>query len=200
MNNLISQNDDPVLQLDIDAIGTIDNSVFKDIGNKSFVINVIKDDGKTLAYSWTFSGDCKAEEGTSFNVGISEPTPSEDLNDAIDSVKAESSLVLKFEASGTLPMNASVKYNIGDEYEQGAELFLFLYNETTKKLDDQSQKVTVDADGYVTFELEHCSFYVLVEVSPDTVVDEDYTMLYVGIAIVIIIIGIVAVVGLRSKS
>ena len=198
IEEIISQNDAPILQFNGTATGTVDNTVFQSLGDKPLTINVM--DGDEIAYSWTFIGDYKANDTTVFNASISKAIPDEYLENALKSIKAEKSLVLKFEASGELPKDASVKYFLDEAYENGAELSLFFYNEETNKLEDQSQVVTV-TDGFVTFNLTHCSSYVLAEISPDAAVTSDNTMLYVGIAIVILaIIASIVVVMVRSKN
>lgn len=200
LNNLIGESDTPVLQVTVNAIETIDNSVFQSLVDKPFIINVMI--GNDIAYSWMFNGAYKAEAGT-FNDSIEttlDENFDEDLNDVINSANIKNPLVLKFRASGELPINASVRYDVEDKYSNGTKISLFFYNEETKKLEDQSQIITVD-DGFVTLELTHCSLYVLSEIPQEAAAANNNTLLYVGIVIVIVVIlSLIAVVVLRSKN
>lgn len=193
LNNIINQTDNPVLQINVNAINTIENSVFQSLGNKPLAINVM--DGNDMKYSWTFKGNYKPEAGT-FNAGINNTIDediNEDLNNSISSTDIDNPLVLNFAASGELPVNASVRYDVSEKYTNGTKLSLFFYNEETKQLEDQSQTLTVN-NGFITFNLTHCSYYVLSQDAADN------TLLYVGIVIVIVvIISLIVVVLVRSR-
>ncbi|MCK9322020.1 MAG: hypothetical protein M0P32_08470, partial [Bacteroidales bacterium] len=103
-----------------------------------------------------------------------------------------------FAASGELPINATVKYYVGDKYENGTKLTLFFYNETTKQLEEKAKDLVV-TDGWVTLSLTHCSSYVLAEPAPAST-PEDSTMLYIGIgAAAAAILGAVAFFIIRRR-
>ncbi|MDN5357131.1 MAG: hypothetical protein PWR17_300, partial [Candidatus Methanomethylophilaceae archaeon] len=195
--NIISQDDEPVLQVKGNAADQVlDNTIFQSIGDKPLTVDVVDDEGQ-VQYSWTFEGDYKSEAGT-FKAGISEVTPEGDLSGAITSTGAENPLVLNFAASGELPINATVKYYVGDKYENGTKLTLFFYNETTKQLEEKAKDLVV-TDGWVTLSLTHCSSYVLAEPAPAST-PEDSTMLYIGIgAAAAAILGAVAFFIIRRR-
>jgi len=189
LEELIKNNDEPVLKISVDSIKIIEDSIFEylDEENKSLTINVMNEND--VLYSWIFAGNYKPGAGI-FNADISRVTPDVDIKDAMSYKNIENPLVLNFAANGELPMNAYVNYYVGDMYENGTELSLFFYNEGTKQLKDQSQTMIV-TDGFVTFELTHCSSYVLAEVSHDM-------MLYLGIGVfAVMLMGIVAAVSIR---
>ncbi len=192
LEDIIQQNGEPVLQIGGNVTGTtLDNTLFEGLGDKTLTIDVVDDEGQVL-YSWSFAGDYKEGAGT-FKADISKAVPDADLENAIGSTRVENPLVLNFAASGELPINASVTYYVGDDYADGTVLILFFYNEETKQLEDQGQDVTV-TDGKVTFDLTHCSSYVLAEPSPG---EDDNTMLYIGIAAAAIAIIAVAAIVIR---
>ncbi len=197
ISDIISQDDEPVLQVKGNAADQVlDNTIFQSIGDKSLTVDVVDDEGQ-VQYSWTFEGDYKSEPGT-FKAGISEVTPEGDLSGAITSTGAENPLVLNFAASGELPINATVKYYVGDKYENGTKLTLFFYNETTKQLEEKAKDLVV-TDGWVTLSLTHCSSYVLAEPAPAST-PEDSTMLYIGIgAAAAAILGAVAFFIIRRR-
>ncbi|MEA4978107.1 MAG: leucine-rich repeat protein [Methanomassiliicoccaceae archaeon] len=192
LDDIIQQNDEPVLQIGGNVTGTtLDNTLFEGLGDKTLTIDVVDDEGQ-VQYSWSFAGDYKEGAGT-FKADISKAVPDAELENAIGSTKVQNPLVLNFAASGELPINASVTYYVGDDYADGTVLTLFFYNEETKQLEDQGQDVTV-TDGKVTFDLTHCSSYVLAEPSPE---EDDNTMLYIGIAAAAIAIIAVAAIVIR---
>ena len=197
ISDIISQDDEPVLQVKGNAADQVlDNTIFQSIGDKPLTVDVVDDEGQ-VQYSWTFEGDYKSEAGT-FKAGISEVTPEGDLSGAITSTGAENPLVLNFAASGELPINATVKYYVGDKYENGTKLTLFFYNETTKQLEEKAKDLVV-TDGWVTLSLTHCSSYVLAEPAPAST-PENSTMLYIGIgAAAAAILGAVAFFIIRRR-
>ena len=102
------------------------------------------------------------------------------------------------------PGTMNVAKELEDKYDNGTKLSLFFYDAVEKKLVDQEQIVTV-TNGVVTFNLTHCSSYVLAEISSNVVIDDtvadNNTMLYVGIAIVIVVLIIsIGVVLFRPKK
>jgi hypothetical protein len=176
------------------AIGIIENSVFENLNNKSLIINVMN--GSELAYSWTFTGAYNAEAGI-FNPDIDvtlDEDLDKDMNKALSSTKIKDSLVLDFAASGILPKNVTLTYYVGDKHADGTELLLFFYNEDTKNLEDMRQSLIV-TDGYVTFTLTHCSYYVFIELNSDTA---ENTTFYACLAIIaIMLISIVTAISIR---
>ena len=178
---IISQNDKPQLQVTGDAEDeTLDNSLFESLGNKPLTIDVV-DDKEQVLYSWTFEGAYKADAGT-FKAGISQVTPEGDLLNALTKKGAESPLVLKFAASGELPIDATLKYYVGESYEDGMKLTLFYYNADTKQLEEKAKGIVV-TDGWVTLSITHCSSYILTDEIVSASDSEDNTLLYLGIGI-----------------
>jgi len=73
-------------------------------------------------------------------------------------------LVLGFASSnGVLPSAATVKLYVGDKgYNVGQTLYFYYYNPTTKALEQVGNTAyTVDANGFVSVTITHCSDYVL---------------------------------------
>lgn len=137
----------------------IDSNVFKDIANNKNLI-LTTADGKVV---WVFDGNKVTDTNISVNTGITF------TNLAPDKIKSDVSKVtnnyknmtfLNFSHSGKLPGVAEVTYKVDDVYAIGTKLYVAHFNETTKKL-EKVQEVKVDEDGYITFNVEECSSYVL---------------------------------------
>lgn len=79
---------------------------------------------------------------------------------------------ISFKHEGELGGIAKVSIYVGDKFKKGDKLNLFYYNKEKKKLDkmnvsseNKDYYVVVDDDGYVTFDIDHCSEYVLADSS-----------------------------------
>ncbi|MCB8816711.1 cell wall-binding repeat-containing protein [Desulfosporosinus shakirovi] len=68
-------------------------------------------------------------------------------------------LVLSFKHSGALPGEAAITVKAGSRYA-GQTLHYYYYNESTDQLEFR-QSVSVDSQGFVTVNQDHCSDYVL---------------------------------------
>jgi len=197
ISDIIGQDSKPVLQVTGNAVnGVLDNSLFENLGSKPLTVDVVDDEGQ-VQYSWTFDGEYKEGAGT-FKAGISEVTPEDELSSAISSTGAENPLVLSFEASGELPINATLKYYVGAKYADGTKLTLFFYNEETKQLEVKEKDLVV-TDGWVELSITHCSSYVLAEPAPASA-PEDNIMLYAGIGLAAVaILGAVVFLIIRRR-
>ncbi|MDN5357669.1 MAG: hypothetical protein PWR17_838, partial [Candidatus Methanomethylophilaceae archaeon] len=193
LNEIIVQNDRPVVQIRAAAAGNLlDNIFFEDIAEtgKPFTVNVL-DENDRVAYSWSFEGEYRSEAGT-FRPSIYETDPGYDLESLIDSSNYENPLVLNFAASGILPIDATVTYDVGDTYADGTKLSVFFYDEDSDQLKEK-QVVTV-TNGSVIFGLTHCSKYVMAEAVISEGPVDGNTALYIVTALVIIaLVDILAV-------
>ncbi len=199
LEDIIDEEDKPKVEMSKDAAEEeISNDKFRKLANdkKTLVIDVV-DNGVT-AYSWTFEGDYDETKDGTFKASIVAEEPEGDLKDAIDSAKVKNSLVLNFSAKGTLPMKATVKYYVGDKFDEGATLTLFFYNADEKALEETESNLTVDKDGYVSFSPPHFSQYVLAESEEDDEAGSN-ALLYAGIVIAIVVIALIAVFAIRRQ-
>ncbi len=124
------------------------------------------------AYSWTFSGaDLKNSVASVTNVNLAlsvAPVTSDTAASTVvagnNASKAPSGIMLKFGGSGLLPAPAAVRVYVGNQAgcTPNSKIFLYYLNGTTNALEQLPQsQYTVDADGYVTVIISHCSEYVL---------------------------------------
>jgi hypothetical protein len=70
----------------------------------------------------------------------------------------EEAIYLNFSATGTLPYNTTITYNVGAEFA-GKTFRLFYYGAT---LEDKLQTRTVNPEGFIVFTIDHCSSYALI--------------------------------------
>ena len=128
-------------------------------------IKVKNTDTQQLAYSWTFRGEDLAKSAvpvTDVNIAMSVQLTTE-VSEVNAITSANKGLVLSFDHIGVLPSVASVKISALEKgFKPGQTLYFYYYNPTTKQIESLSKDAyTVDADGYVTVQIYHCSDYVL---------------------------------------
>ena len=144
----------------------------------------IKSEDGSFLYSWTFDKNINNE--IDFDLGISFKSPYEDKINMLDSDKKE---YVSFNYHGNLPGVATIKVPIKN-FKDNSRLKLYYYNDKDNKIELISDNVIVK-NGYVTFEINHCSDYFF-KASVVRDVDSKNTG---GIAIVAMIIIIVALLG-----
>lgn len=139
---------------------------------KDVTLNVTDTQTGAVAYSWTFSGanlNKSTAPVTNVNLAISVQSVQSDAaasaataNNAAD--KKAAGLLLKFGSNGLLPAPATVRVCVGNQsgITPNSKIYLYYFNSTTNALEQLPQsEYTVDANGYVTVTISHCSDYVL---------------------------------------
>jgi hypothetical protein len=72
--------------------------------------------------------------------------------------------VIDFDFSGDLPGVFKVAVDVSDKFVDGTQLALYYNNEQAGRLENQYQVTTVNS-GFAEFAINHCSEYVLMDVS-----------------------------------
>ncbi len=126
---------------------SIPKDVFQGVSEgKSLTINNVDESGKTTL-AWTFNGASSTQEGYN-NVEVpTKVTPTED--------SAAKTVTLDFEYDGTLPYSSVIKYYIGTGH--AGEQYTVKNSGDTEDIG----QYTVDSEGYIEFEIDHCSDWVL---------------------------------------
>lgn len=117
------------------------------------------DDGTVLA-SWTFNGKLINKNVESIDLTIKFTSP---IQKEIKKI-SEDGMIISFSHHGDLPGKTTIKVKVDSTWLQGKnkdKLNLYYYNPEAKKLEAIAKDLKVDSEGYVQFELEHCSDYVL---------------------------------------
>ncbi|HEX3039810.1 MAG TPA: lamin tail domain-containing protein, partial [Caproiciproducens sp.] len=135
---------------------------------KDLTLRVTDSQTGALAYSWTFSGSGlknSAAPVSGLNLAVTVESAAKDApaaaaaaNNAAD--KKPAGLVLKFGSNGLLPAPATVKIHVGGQngITPNSKVYFYYFNNTTNALEQLPQsEYTVDADGYVTLSITHCS-------------------------------------------
>lgn len=144
----------------------IDSSIFGAIKGTDKTISLTQEDGTV----WTFEGkDIKDENIGSINIRVSNVVD-EKNKDSIDNID-QGAKIIHFDYHGALPGKATVKVKVDNpEDVRGKDLTFYYYNPETKKPEKVQGPLSIDRDGYVTVQIEHCSDYFL---SVDDKLDEN---------------------------
>lgn len=139
----------------------ITEDIISVIGNKNIELIVNNYQEERLLYAWYFnSKELKSIEKFDTLVKL----------DALNKEKIakitnySEAIYLNFSHSGKLPSNTLFKVYVGDKYNDGDKLNLYFYDDNLNKLDLKKENIIVQ-DGYVSFEMDHCSEYILTRAS-----------------------------------
>lgn len=127
------------------------------------------DENNNLMYSWTFdyqSLDTSKMNGKTMDLSIS--FASDKKKEIEELTGQKNGLYISINGyHGELPGPATVKTYVGNQYKNGDKVYLYYYNEETKKVELIGGKALTVSGGYVEYTLTHCSTYFLSETTPD---------------------------------
>ena len=168
------------------------------------IIYKVIDNSKKLSYSWTFS---KSEELTralknnmeiDLNLKLDLLTSLEDkkLDDLITN---DDSLIVSFEHHGKLPTSAKVRIDVSDKYRDGELLYLYYLNEDRTRVEYVDNQIPV-RNGYVEFEIDHCSKYFLTASIIQEAVNNPKNVNLIIIVMVVVIIVLIGATLMQNKK
>ena len=141
--------------------GTLSADLFSAVkaNNKDITVGVVNSQDYLL-YSWTFKA--ATLNNTDKNVDLT-LNVSDTKNDDIVALTGVDELVyLNFAYHGELPGTATLHTYVGKWFQNGDVVYLYYYNEELNRVevvgDNEGLKVV---DGYVDFDINHCSTYFL---------------------------------------
>ena len=106
---------------------------------------------------------------------------------------------MTFDHHGKLPSNATVRVNVADKFKDGEELYLYYYNEESSEIEYIEHKLKV-VDGYVEFDIEHCSNYFLTAAVVNEAVNNPKSVNYIIIGLGVIVFILIAMTLSQSKK
>ena len=150
---------DKVLNLDNTTIILKEDTVLtKDQINKikSSKKEIVLDyNSEEISYSWIIDGS-KIKDGIELNTNINFTSNNKDK--ILEKANYADGIVLNFKHSGKTPKGTKVKVYVGNKFKNEEKINLYYNGE--KELDLINKKLEVK-DGFVEFDLEHCSEYYL---------------------------------------
>lgn len=150
------------------------------------VIVTLKHKISHASYSWSFDRNQVGDILTlNFELDFDSP-----LEQEIDekSVENTDKMYLSFHHHGELPSEATIRVDVSQKYENGTKLYLYYYNEEKKQIEYIDHNLEVK-DGYVEFQIDHCSEYFLTTAIVNDAANNPKSMN----TIIIILVGVIVV-------
>ncbi|MFA5408089.1 MAG: hypothetical protein WC343_04880 [Bacilli bacterium] len=166
----------------------LEYNTYKTTTNRN-IIYVVENNG-SFAYSWQFNKE-QYKDDIPFSLSMLDTSSNiTSINQYLDDKTTYQYLF--FEHHGTLPTTALMKVKVSDEFNDGDGLYLYYYNDKTSKLEYIDHNLVVK-NGYVSFEIEHCSDYILTGSIVKSALDNPQSMGVVIISLIVIGVILVAV-------
>lgn len=163
--------------------------------NKNLIINNYSQENKLL-YSWTIVIS-SLEENDKYDFGIS--FVSEHQDKILKITNYSEMLNVKFNHSGKLPKGTKIKIYVGDRFADNEKLNLYYYNETKGVMELIDKNLNVEK-GFVNFELDHCSEYILTRATLADSASSINTFLITTIIEAIVIISLILLFVFKGKN
>ncbi len=180
----------------VDFVGVdISNyNITKTITDREVIIKLIEKQTNE-EYSWSFNkNNVKDEIKLDFNIDFKSKKEEEIKKVTNDSDK----LYISFSHHGELPKGTKVKLNVSEKFKDGDILALYYYDENPKKAEFIKDGIKV-IDGYVEFEIDHCSEYFLTQAIVNNVEETPKVLNKVIIALTFVVIVVGAYTVFRDK-
>ena len=116
-----------------------------------------------------------------------------------DIVSNQDKLVISFEHHGALPSKAKIKLDVSDKYSNGESLYLYYLNEEKGQIEYIKKDIIVK-NGYVEFEIDHCSDYFLTSSIVQDAVNNPKNINLIIVVMVVVIIVLIAATLFQNKK
>ena len=159
---------------------------------------------RDLKYSWKFkkdeNKDISVEESLFIedDLRLSLDAQTKDTEKIKEDV-SQDKLIITFDYHGNLPLETTVRINVQDKFKDNERLYLYYYNPELDQIEYIAHNVLVK-DGYVEFELEHCSDYFLTAAVVNDAVNNPQSVNYIIIGLIVVVFILVAVTLFQSKK
>lgn len=171
---------------------------------KEYYYFEIEDYERDLSYSWKFHKNNNQNVSVEDSLYIEEDlrlsldAVSQNTN-AINNLVEQKKLIITFDYHGNLPLETTVKINVADRFKNGEHLYLYYYNPEEDIIEYIDHNKVVK-DGYVEFQIEHCSDYFLTAAIVNDAVNNPQSVNYVIIGLVVVVFILIAVTLFQSKK
>jgi hypothetical protein len=132
---------------------------------KTLSVGIVDENGKVNAIL-TLNGNDLTSATSDFELAITVDTQDIGVTTLMANyeIPMSSYSIISFDYSGNLPGTFKVAVDVSDKFADGTQLALYYNNSVTGALENQYQVTTVSS-GYAEFAINHCSEYVLMDVS-----------------------------------
>lgn len=158
--NTINKTTSKQIEVEIkDEENKISSKIIKTLKGKDIELKISKYEGDNVKYVWTINGNNIKEEFDFDTLVNFESSNEEKINELTNYAQ---SIYLNYSHSGKLPKNTKFKVYVGDKYKENDVLNLYYYDEKNSNMILKEEELLVK-NGFVEFEIEHCSEYVLTQ-------------------------------------
>ena len=167
VSSIQNASNDAIIKVDYTTNDTLVQGVFDAIKGTNKILS-LESEGVT----WEFNGSDITQPTKNINLSVyigqvnqtNSNMNSNIFNEIKDIVDNTNSVVLKFAENGVLPGKAKVRIKtdyVMRQYLGTRGVNVYYYDNMTKKMVPIASNLTLTADNYLEFEIEHCSYYVM---------------------------------------
>lgn len=135
----------------------LDSNIIKLIKESKKKIIINNYSGNFINYSWVFDGS-EIDDIDSIDTSIK--FSSDNISEINKLTNYADSIYLNFVHDGELPSGTKIRIYVADRYDNYDRVNIYYYNQDKNKMDIVQANIEV-LDGYVEFELEHCSEFII---------------------------------------
>ena len=164
--------------------------------SEDYISYIVEDYDRGLTYTWQFKKEELKDKAVAENIELdvnlrlsidADTKDTRMINELVDQKK----LIVTFDHVGKLPARATIRINVSDKFDNGEKLYLYYYNPSTKKIEFIKDNIKV-IDGYIEFEIDHCSDYFLTGAVVNDAIGNPKHVNYVIIGLIAIVVILVA--------
>lgn len=204
ISKLVTKNTEEETDKSSEVLANNSGTRIMKVESESYISYIVEDYERDLTYTWQFEKTNEFYNNVNENLEIdmnlrlsldayNEVT--KDINNRVDQNK----LIVTFDHHGKLPSNATVRVNVADRFKNGEDLYLYYYNEETSQIEYMEHHLEVH-DGYVEFNIDHCSNYFLTAAVVNDAVNNPKSVNYIIIGLGVIVFILIAVTLSQSKN
>ena len=177
-------------------VNALSTHITKTETNDYYLYDVV-DNERNLTYSWKFlkeeNKNISVEENMFINndLRLSLDASTKDTKRINEKVKNDK-LIITFDYHGMLPLEAKVKIDVSDKFNDGEKLYLYYYNPDSDEIEYMDNAVFVK-NGSVEFQIKHCSDYFLTAAVVNDAVNNPQSVNYIIIGLIVVVFILIAI-------
>ena len=165
---------------------------------KTVTFNYVNEN-KVVMYSWIVDGK-ELSKTSEINTKIT--FVSENVNEIGIASNYADGKFINFEHSGDLPGATKIRLYVADKFSNGDIVNVYYYDKDNKELTSVHKELEVK-DGYITFDIDHCSEYFVTRSTIMGAVEDNKginVFLIISIIELVVIVGLVVMFIIKGKS
>ena len=201
---LVTNNNEEEIDKSSEVLAANSGTRIMKVEGEKYISYIVEDYERDLTYTWQFEKTAEFYKNVNENLEIDinlrlSLDAFNDVTSDINSRVDQNKLIVTFDHHGALPSNATVRVNVSDKFSDGEELYLYYYNEETNDIEYIEHHLKVE-DGYVEFNIDHCSNYFLTAAVVNDAVNNPKSVNYIIIGLGVIVFILIAVTLSQSKN